>query len=169
MPHKRNPITCERLSGLARVLRGYLGAGLEDIALWHERDISHSSVERVILPDAFLLGYYVVGKMTDVIDGLVLYPERMLANIDRSLGLVFSQPVLLALVSSGMDRDSAYRIVQRDARLALESGRQLRSVLEDDPEVKLAPGELDAAFSLERALRNVGRIISALDELEVVA
>lgn len=167
MPHKRNPITSERLSGLARVLRGYLGAGLENVALWHERDISHSSVERVILPDACLLGFYMIHKMADVLDGLVVYPERMLSNIESSLGLVFSQPVLLALVSAGVDRDTAYRIVQRDARAALETGRQLRSVLEEDDEVSLSSDELEAAFSLTRSLRNVGRVMSALDNLEV--
>ena len=118
MPHKRNPITCERLAGLARVLRGNLGAGLEDVALWHERDISHSSVERVILPDSSLLAYYLLVRMTRVVDGLTVDADRMLENLDRSYGLVFSQPVLLALVASGLTRDDAYRIVQDTARTA---------------------------------------------------
>ena len=103
MPHKRNPITAERLSGLARILRGNLSAGLEDVSLWHERDISHSSVERVILPDSSLLAYYVLRKCASLIAGMRVDTERMLANLDLSHGLVFSQPVLLALVASGLD------------------------------------------------------------------
>jgi adenylosuccinate lyase len=165
MPHKRNPIVAERLSGLARVLRGYVGAGLEDVALWHERDISHSSVERVVLPDASLLAYYLLRKMTALVDGLVVHPDRMRENLDRSHGLVFSQPVLLALVASGMDRDSAYRIVQRDARLAWDEAKPLRMVLESDPEVPLGPGQLDDAFSIDRALRHARRAVDALDTL----
>ena len=117
MPHKRNPVLSERLSGLARVLRGYVQPGLEDVALWHERDISHSSVERVILPDASMLAYYLLRRVTGLVEGLVVNVERMLENLTTgSLGLLHSQSVLLALVASGMDRDSAYRIVQRDAR-----------------------------------------------------
>jgi adenylosuccinate lyase len=165
MPHKRNPILAERLSGLARVLRGYVGPGLEDVALWHERDISHSSVERVILPDASLVAYYLLRKMTALVDGLVVHPDRMRENLDRSHGLVFSQAVLLALVGSGMDRDSAYRIVQRDARLAWDEAKPLRMVLESDPEVPLRPGQLDDAFSLERALRHARRAVDALEEV----
>ena len=111
MPHKRNPVLSERLCGLARVLRGYLQAGLEDVALWHERDISHSSVERVILPDAMCLIVYMVRKATGLADGLVLNPERALENLmNGSLGLVFSQSVLTALVDAGMSRDDAYRV-----------------------------------------------------------
>ncbi|HEY1633180.1 MAG TPA: adenylosuccinate lyase [Acidimicrobiales bacterium] len=165
MPHKRNPIVAERLSGLARVLRGYVGPGLEDVALWHERDISHSSVERVILPDASLVAYYVLRKMTALVDGLVVHPDRMRENLDRSHGLVFSQAVLLALVASGMDRDSAYRIVQRDARLAWDEAKPLRMVLESDPEVPLRPDQLDDAFSIDRALRHARRAVDALDTL----
>ncbi|HET7490237.1 MAG TPA: adenylosuccinate lyase, partial [Acidimicrobiales bacterium] len=122
MPHKRNPIKAEQLSGLARVLRGYLGAGLEDVALWHERDISHSSVERVILPDASILAHYVLVRSRALIDGLTVQADRMLENLDRSYGLVFSQPVLLALVAAGTTRDAAYRIVQRNAMAAWEQG-----------------------------------------------
>ncbi|HSS11082.1 MAG TPA: adenylosuccinate lyase [Acidimicrobiales bacterium] len=165
MPHKRNPIKSEQLSGLARVLRGYLGAGLEDVALWHERDISHSSVERVILPDASLLAYYVLTKMATLVDGLVVFPERMLANFDLSYGLVFSQAVLLGLVASGRSRDAAYRIVQRDAMTAWEEGRSFRTVLEEDPEVALDKVALDDAFDLPRSLRHIGRIFQALDEI----
>ena len=167
MPHKRNPILSERLCGLARVLRGYLGAGLEDVALWHERDISHSSVERVILPDACLLTYYMLRKATGLVEGLVVHPERMLENVmTTSHGLVFSQSVLLALIDSGLDRDAAYRIVQRDARVASEERRAFRSVLQADGEVTLAPERLDEAFSLDRALRHVHRIVDALEEVQ---
>ena len=166
MPHKRNPITCERLSGLARVLRANVGPGLEDVALWHERDISHSSVERVILPDSSLLADYVLAKMRDVVDGLRVHPERMLENIDRSHGLVFSQPVLLALVAAGLSRDDAYRVVQDVAMAAWEQGRSFRSLLEADGRVPLTAEQLDEAFSLERALRNVGPVFDALEEVE---
>jgi adenylosuccinate lyase len=167
MPHKRNPILSERLTGLARVLRGYLGAGLEDVALWHERDISHSSVERVILPDACLLAYYVLRKATSLVDGLVLHPERMAENLlEGSRGLVFSQPVLLGLVAAGTERDAAYRVVQRNARKAWEEHRDFREVLEEDPEMHLDAEGLDEAFSLKRSLRNVHRFIDALEEVE---
>jgi adenylosuccinate lyase len=167
MPHKRNPILSERLTGLARVLRGYLGAGLEDVALWHERDISHSSVERVILPDACLLSYYVLRRGTGLVENLVVHPERMLRNVtEGSFGLVFSQPVLLALVAAGMSRDDAYRVVQRDARRSSEERRSFRSVLEEDPEVTVEPAMLDEAFSVSRSLRHVGRFREALQEVE---
>jgi adenylosuccinate lyase len=162
MPHKRNPIKAEQLSGLARVLRGYLGAGLEDVALWHERDISHSSVERIILPDASLLAYHVLVKMRELIDGMQVSPQRMLANMERSYGLVFSQAVLLGLVGSGLSRDAAYRVVQRDAMVAWEEGRPFRAVLEADPEVPLDKEALDEAFDLRRALRHAGRVFDAL-------
>jgi adenylosuccinate lyase len=167
MPHKRNPVLSERLSGLARVLRGYLGAGLEDVALWHERDISHSSVERVILPDACLLTYYVLRRGAGLIENLVVHGDRMRANVvEGSFGLVFSQPVLLALVSSGMSRDAAYRVVQRDARTAWEERRSFRSVLEKDPEMTLPAAALDEAFDVTRSLRHVGRFAEALKEVE---
>ena len=165
MPHKRNPITCERLSGLARVLRGYLGAGLEDVALWHERDISHSSVERVVLPDASLLTYYLLRRMTRVIDGLEVDAARMLENLDRSHGLVFSQPVLLALVASGLPRDAAYRVVQRNAMAAWEQGKSFRTLLEGDPDVALDAEALDEAFDLDRAVRHAGRVFDHLEQL----
>jgi adenylosuccinate lyase len=163
MPHKRNPITAERLVGLARILRGNLVAGLEDVALWHERDISHSSVERVILPDSSLLAHYVLRRGTALLDGLQIFPERMLANLWASHGLVFSQPVLLALVGAGATRDDAYRIVQEDARRAWEDGAPFRSVLEKDPRVLLTGDQLDDAFSIERSLRNTGTVFEALD------
>jgi adenylosuccinate lyase len=162
MPHKRNPIKSEQLSGLARVLRGYLGAGLEDVALWHERDISHSSVERIVLPDASMLAYHVLVKMRDLIDGMQVSPQRMLANFDRSYGLVFSQPVLLALVASGLSRDAAYRIVQRNAMASWEQGRPFRALLEADADVPLDKEALDEAFDLRRSLRHIGKLFEAL-------
>jgi adenylosuccinate lyase len=166
MPHKRNPILSERLCGLARVLRGYLSAGLEDVALWHERDISHSSVERVVLPDASMLTLYVLQKAKGLVEGLVLHPERALATLtEGSQGLVFSQSVLLALVEGGLSRDAAYRIVQRDARAAWADGRPFRQVLDEDPEVILSPEVLDGAFDLSRALRHVHRFTDALEDL----
>jgi adenylosuccinate lyase len=168
MPHKRNPILSERLCGLARVLRGYLGAGLEDVALWHERDISHSSVERVVLPDASMLACYMLRKTTTLVSGLVVHAERALTNLtEGSLGLVFSQSVLLALVAAGHSRDEAYRIVQRDARQAWETATHLRLVLEKDPEVALDGAQLDAAFDLDRVLGHAGRAVAALAQLRV--
>ena len=166
MPHKRNPILAERLAGLARVLRGNLGAGLEDVALWHERDISHSSVERVILPDSSLLAYYLLVKMRGIVEGMQVHHDRMLENLDRSFGLVFSQPVLLALVDAGLARDDAYRVVQKAARTAWEQRRPLREVLEQDRRVSVSADALDEAFSLDYALRNVGLVFEALEEVE---
>jgi adenylosuccinate lyase len=166
MPHKRNPILSERLCGMARLMRGYLGAGLEDVALWHERDISHSSVERVALPDASLLACYLLRKATGLASGLVIHPERALDNlVNGTFGLVFSQSVLLALVSSGLTRDEAYRIVQRDARASWSERRHLRQILTADPEVHLTPEQLDGAFDLSRALRHTDRFADALAAL----
>jgi adenylosuccinate lyase len=173
MPHKRNPITAERLVGLARVLRGYLAAGLEDVALWHERDISHSSVERIVLPDASLLAYYAAKTMTRVIDGLVVHEDRMRENLlEGSYGLVFSHPVLLALIGAGLTRDDAYRVVQRDARASYEQKRPFRVLLEEDPDVVAAFGSrertnkaLDEAFNLGRSLARVQRTLAALEDV----
>ena len=165
MPHKRNPVLAERLTGLARVLRGNLSAGLEDVALWHERDISHSSVERIILPDSSLLAYYLLVKMRSLVEGLRVNAGRMLENLDRSYGLVFSQPVLLALVDAGLARDDAYRIVQEAARTAWESRRPLAEVLEQDDRVPVPAAALDEAFSLDHALRNAGLVFEALEEV----
>jgi adenylosuccinate lyase len=163
MPHKRNPVLSERLCGLARVLRGYLQSGLEDVALWHERDISHSSVERVILPDALQLTVYMLRKATGLADGLVLHPERALENLTvGSLGLVFSQSVLLALVESGMSRDDAYRVVQSAARRAVEERRNFREIIESDGEVTLGNEALAKAFDTDRLLAHRGRFINAL-------
>jgi adenylosuccinate lyase len=163
MPHKRNPVLSERLCGLSRVLRGYLQAGLEDVALWHERDISHSSVERVVLPDALQLTVYMLRKATGLADGLVLHPERALENlVTGSLGLVFSQSVLTALVDSGMSRDDAYRVVQSASRTAIEERRNFRDVVESDDAVPLSNDALARAFDTDRLLAHRGRILEAL-------
>jgi adenylosuccinate lyase len=164
MPHKRNPVLSERLCGLSRVLRGYLQAGLEDVALWHERDISHSSVERVVLPDALQLTVYMLRKATGLANGLVLHPERALENLTTgSLGLVFSQSVLLALVDSGMSRDDAYRVVQAAARRAIDERRNFREVVESDDDVTLSNDALARAFDTDRMLAHRGRFLDALE------
>jgi adenylosuccinate lyase len=163
MPHKRNPVIAERLVGLARVLRGYLQAGLEDVALWHERDISHSSVERIVMPDALQLTVYMLRKATWLADGAVVHAERALANLtESSLGLVFSQSVLLALIESGMNRDEAYRIVQKASRAAIEQRRNFRDVIESDDEVALGDAAIARAFDLDRLLSNRRRILESL-------
>jgi adenylosuccinate lyase len=167
MPHKRNPISAETISGLARVLRGNLQAGLQDVALWHERDISHSSVERIVLPDSSLLAHYVMRRGQRLLAGLDVFPDRMLANLDASHGLVFSQPVLLALVQSGLTRDEAYRVVQDNAMRAWDEGRDFRGLLEADPRVTVAPEVLQDAFDLHRSLRHVGAVFDQLDAIEL--
>jgi adenylosuccinate lyase len=165
MPHKRNPISAETISGLARVVRSNLLAGLQDIALWHERDITHSSVERVILPDSSQLAYYMMRRLKRLLDGLVVMPERMQANLDASYGLVFSQPVLLSLVQGGKTRDEAYRIVQRNAMQAWDEGTDFRALLEADDDVDNAV--LDDAFDLRRSLKNLGRVFDQVDAINV--
>jgi adenylosuccinate lyase len=164
MPHKRNPVKCEQLCGLARVLRGNVQPALEDIALWHERDISHSSVERVILPDSLMLAYYLTVRFHTIVEGMVVHPERMVANLDASHGLVFSQSVLLALVEAGMTRDDAYRAVQRNAMRTWEEGRPFLDVLRADADVVGALGEerLQACFDLDRVLSHATRAVDAL-------
>jgi len=166
MPHKKNPISAETISGLSRVLRGNLQAGMQDVALWHERDISHSSVERVVLPDSSLLAHYVMKRGRRLLAGLVVDEARMRANLWSSHGLVFSQGVLLALVQAGLTRDDAYRIVQGAAMRSWDEGTDFRTLLEADGQVAaLGGGVLDAAFDLDRSLRNVGAVFEALDEL----
>jgi adenylosuccinate lyase len=157
MPHKRNPITCEQISGLARLLRGNAQAALENVALWHERDISHSSVERVIVPDSCIVLDHMLSKFTAIIDKLLVYPENMKANMDITHGLLYSQPVLLALTKKGMKREDAYRIVQRSAMDVWRSKRNFKEMLAADPEVSavLTPADLDEAFDPKRSLSNV--------------
>jgi adenylosuccinate lyase len=168
MPHKRNPISAETISGLSRVLRGNLQAALQDVALWHERDISHSSVERIVLPDSSMLAHYMLHRLRRLLEGLQVSSERMRANLMSSHGLVFSQPVLLALVQSGLSRDDAYRIVQEAAAVSWTRSRDFRSVLEEDDRVRqLSPVVLDEAFDLSRSLGRIGVVFDALDRIEV--
>jgi adenylosuccinate lyase len=164
MPHKRNPWRSEQLSGLARVLRANVQPGLEDVTLWHERDISHSSVERIVLADSAQLAYYVLVQFRSIVEGMRVHPDRMLENLRASYGLVFSQSVLLALVEAGRTRDDAYRIVQRAATRSWEERRPFRAVLDEDPEVRvtLRDQQLDACFDLDRVLAHAGRAVDAL-------
>jgi adenylosuccinate lyase len=164
MPHKRNPIASENLTGVARVLRGYASAGLENVALWHERDISHSSVERIILPDATSLLHYALVRMTRLIDNLVVDTGRMTANLESTRGLVFSQAVLLALVETGLSRDEAYRLVQRNAMQTWDDGGTLHDRLAADPDVVLSVETLSECFSLDRFLRHADVVFERLDE-----
>ena len=162
MPHKRNPVRCERVCGLARLLRGYAGVALENQALWHERDISHSSAERVILPDAFLAADFMVAELSVVLGGLRVHPERMLRNLDAGGGLVYSQRVLLALTAAGLARDEAYRVVQGHALAALDGDGAFRSRLEADPVVArtLATAALAACFDLGATLHSVDALFA---------
>jgi len=169
MPHKRNPIVSERIAGLARLLRGYAHTALEDQPLWHERDISHSSAERVILPDATIVLDYLLVRMTGLVEGLIVRPERMRENIERGLGLHASSRVLLALVErGGRSREEAYAIVQAAALRAADERRPLRELLAVDPTVagRLPLAELDACFDDSVTLRHVPAIIARLDRLE---
>jgi adenylosuccinate lyase len=169
MPHKRNPIVSERISGLARVVRGYAQAALEDMPLWHERDISHSSAERVIFPDSTGLLDFMLADMTVMLEGLQVFPERMRANLEADGGLVYSQSVLLALVDVGMSRDDAYRIVQRAAADAWDGRSDFRSALQanDDVTSALSPLALDELFDPRRFLRNLGGVFERLEKLPV--
>jgi adenylosuccinate lyase len=162
MPHKRNPVTCEQICGLARVVRANTVAAFEDIALWHERDISHSSVERVILPDSTILTDYLLEKTTRLVDQLLVYPERMRRNLEMTRGLVFSGQVLLDLAASGMLREKAYKLVQSHAMRAWEEEGDFRVAIENDPEIRavMTPQQIAEAFSLERQLRNVDKIFA---------
>src|SRR5271167_1189748 len=160
MPHKRNPITCEQISGLARVVRANTQAALENVTLWHERDISHSSVERVILPDSTILADYLLHKTTNLIDTLLVYPKRMLKNLESTGGLVFSGQLLLDLVEAGVLREDAYRLVQSNAMRAWNEDLNFRELIMNDPEItsKVKRETLEHAFDLQRPLRNVGKI-----------
>ena len=164
MPHKRNPITCERIAGLSRVLRGNAVAAMENVALWHERDITHSSVERVIVPDSCILLDYMLDQFTKVVDKLIVYPENMRKNIDKTHGLVFSQSVLLALTKKGMKREDAYRIVQSHAMNVWQDGKSFRTVLEADPEVKkfLNAKELEDVFDGTKSVKHVDYVFERL-------
>jgi adenylosuccinate lyase len=161
MPHKRNPIVSERITGIARLLRGYAQTGLENVALWHERDISHSSVERVTLPDATILLDYAQHLAVRVVEGMVVHRDRMLANLEATHGALYSQRALLALVEAGRTRDEAYRIVQENAQRAWETSTHFRELLaEAAPEL-----DLDAVFNAEAFVRHAGEIVARLDRI----
>jgi adenylosuccinate lyase len=168
MPHKRNPIISERLCGQARVIRANMLAAFENIPLWHERDISHSSAERIILPDSTILLHYMLKRACWLVDKLNVYPENMAANLEKSFGLPYSQRVLLALVEAGMLRDDAYAVVQRSAMKAWEEKTQFLELLRADPEVieRLSPADLDALFDPSYQLRNLGVIFDRVAALE---
>jgi adenylosuccinate lyase len=163
MPHKRNPINSERLTGLARVLRGYAQTGLENVALWHERDISHSGAERVVLPDATILLDYMQHLALRVVRGMTVHAERMRANLELTCGALFSQRVLLALVAAGRGRDDAYRVVQRLAQQAWDTQTPLRTLLESEP--GLVGLDLDAIFDYGHYVRHVPATLARLEAI----
>ena len=167
MPHKRNPLTAERITGLARVIRSNSIAALEDVALWHERDISHSSVERVILPDSYTLLDYLLATSTKLIEGLLVRPDRMKQVLDSSYGLVYSQRVLLGLVEEGLTREEAYAAVQRNAMVAWDTGTPLRELLGDDDDVtgKISPERLDSLFDPSHHLRHMDDLMARVEAL----
>ena len=162
MPHKRNPIGCEQIVGLARLLRANAMAALENVALWHERDISHSSVERVILPDSFIALDHMIRRFTRIVSGMVVYPDRMLENLNRSRGVVFSGQVLLELARRGISREQAYEWVQRNAMRAFHEQRDFKALVLADAEVMqvLTPADVDKAFDLNDQLRNVDAVMA---------
>lgn len=164
MPHKRNPITGERLSGLARVIRGNAVAALENVALWHERDISHSSVERIILPDSCILTDYMLATLTELVSGLQIYPNKMLKNLNLTKGLYFSQSILLELTRRGLDRKAAYEAVQRAAMATWQGGDDFLDEVKKIPEITsvIAGPELDKLCSLEPHFRHVDQIFKDL-------
>jgi len=171
MPHKRNPIGSEQIVGLARLLRANAGAAYENIALWHERDISHSSVERVILPDSCIALDHMLRRFTRIVRGMVVYPERMLENLARSRGVVFSGTLLLEFARRGISREQAYEWVQRNAMRAFHEQRDFRSLILADPDIMrvLTPAEVEKAFDLTDQLRNVDAIIDRVFKMELVA
>src|SRR6266850_613148 len=170
MPHKRNPIGCEQIVGLARLLRANAGAAFENNALWHERDISHSSVERVILPDSFIALDHMLRRFTRIVSGMVVHPARMKENLDRSRGVVFSGTVLLELARRGVSREQAYEWVQRNAMRAFDEQRDFKGLLRSDTDIArvLSPAEIDRAFDLGEQLRHVDHIFERVFQ-EVVA
>jgi adenylosuccinate lyase len=164
MPHKRNPIISERICGMARIVRANSVVGLENIALWHERDISHSSAERVVLPDSSIALDYMLQKAIGLIDALVVYPERMLENLGATRGLIFSGQLLLALTNSGVSRETAYEWVQRNAMRVWDEDRDFHALVKADPDItsRLSVAEIDRTFSLDHYLRNVDQIFERL-------
>ncbi len=164
MPHKRNPIISERISGLARLLRGNALVGMENVALWHERDISHSSVERIIIPDSTTILDYMLYKIIALVKNLMVYPDKMAKNIRLTHGLIFSQEILLALIEQGMTREAAYQLVQKHALKAWENGLDFKKLLLEDPDIStlLVPGVIDTLFDRQKVLKNINKIFSRL-------
>ena len=162
MPHKRNPVTCEQISGLARVVRSNAQAGFENVALWHERDISHSSAERIIIPDSTTLADYLLNKTANLIETMFVYPERMMANLESTRGLVFSGQLLLDLVESGVSREDAYRLVQSHAMRAWKEGLDFHEQILNDPEIggRVPRAKIERAFDLSRQLKNIDKIFA---------
>jgi len=160
MPHKRNPVVSEQMCGLARVVRANAFAAMENMPLWHERDISHSSVERVIGPDSTILIHYMLKKMTSMMDRLIVYPENMMRNLEKTGGLIFSQSVLLALVRKGITREEAYKLVQKNAMQSWDQGKDFLTLLKKDKGIRklLSAGEIDQAFKIKTQFRNIDRI-----------
>jgi adenylosuccinate lyase len=172
MPHKRNPILSERVCGMARVVKANAQVGFDNVALWHERDISHSSAERIVLADSFIATDYLLDKLAGILDGLVVYPESMRANLEKTRGLIYSSRVLLALVGAGMSREDAYTVVQRNAMRVWDDiqqarvGPAFRECLEADPEFGICAEELDAIFEPRAFLGHVDVIFQRLSALE---
>ena len=162
MPHKRNPILSERICGMARVVRANSIVGFENVALWHERDISHSSAERVVLPDSSIATDYMLQKMASLVDGLVVYPDRMRENLQATRGSIFSGQLLLALTQAGASREDAYEWVQRNAMSAWDEGGELRTLVLKDKDITalLSAEQIDRVFSLDTYLRNVNQIFA---------
>jgi adenylosuccinate lyase len=162
MPHKRNPILSERICGMARVVRAHSIVGLENVALWHERDISHSSAERVVLPDSSIATDYMLHKMAGLVDGLVVYPERMLENLNATRGLIFSGQLLLALTQAGAARETAYEWVQRNAMKVWDEDGDFHSLVSADKDISfhLSKAQIDAVFDLDTYLRNVDQVFA---------
>jgi adenylosuccinate lyase len=171
MPHKRNPVTSEQISGLARVVRGNAQAGFENVALWHERDISHSSAERIIIPDSTTLADYLLHKTADLIETMFVYPERMMANLESTHGLVFSGQLLLDLVESGISREDAYRLVQTHAMRAWKENKDFHELIVNDAEIRksVPRAKIEHAFDLARQLKNIDKIFARVFPTKVVA
>ncbi len=168
MPHKRNPIVTERITGMARLLRANAMVGMENIALWHERDISHSSVERIIIPDSTTLMDYMLNKMIFLLENMIIYPENMMKNLDKTGGLIYSQEVLLALVKKGVTREESYSMVQRNAMQVWELGKDFKLLLKSDKDISelLTEDEIDELFDLNKILININKVYKRL-ELEI--
>ena len=165
MPHKRNPIVTERITGMARLLRANAMVGLENVALWHERDISHSSVERIIIPDSTTLLDYMLNKMIYLLDNLQVYPDNMLRNINKTNGLIFSQEVLLFLINKGMTRENAYAIVQKNAMKVWEKNLDFKKIILEDLEIKkyLSNEDIDELFDMNKIMKNINKVYDRLN------